>query len=85
MVLTFWFCVAGVGPYLPPATKSDPGYPPSEPQTQGTKRPRPEELAVDERASLPPRNGVLQNRAASELGISLRPWGRALQEFLSEF
>ena len=44
MVLTFWCCVAGVGPYLPPATKSDPGYPPTEPQTQGTKRPRPEEL-----------------------------------------
>jgi dTDP-4-dehydrorhamnose reductase len=46
---------------------------------------RPILLKDYERASLPPRNGVLQNRAASELGISLRPWEAALQEFLSEF
>jgi dTDP-4-dehydrorhamnose reductase len=37
-----------------------------------------------ERASLPPRNGVLQNRAAAALGISLRPWEAALQQFLGE-
>ena len=43
----------GVGPYLPPATKSDPGYPPTEPQTQGTKRPRPEELHYPPMALMP--------------------------------
>ncbi len=37
-----------------------------------------------ERASTPPRNGVLQNRAAAALGISLRPWEAALQQFLEE-
>ena len=37
-----------------------------------------------ERASLPPRNGVLQNQAAAALGISLRPWEAALQQFLGE-
>ena len=37
-----------------------------------------------QRASLPPRNGVLQNRAAAALGISLRPWEVALQQFLEE-
>ena len=36
-----------------------------------------------ERASIPPRNGVLQNQAALALGISLRPWEEALEEFLS--
>jgi dTDP-4-dehydrorhamnose reductase len=37
-----------------------------------------------ERASLPPRNGVLQNRAAAAHGISLRPWDLALKHFLIE-
>ncbi len=45
---------------------------------------RPILLKDYERASLPPRNGVLQNRAAAALGISLRPWEAALQQFLGE-
>ena len=36
------------------------------------------------RASLPPRNGVLQNQAAKALGISLRPWEAALEQFLGD-
>ena len=45
---------------------------------------RPILLEDYERASLPPRNGVLQNRAAATLCISLRPWEAALQQFLGE-
>ena len=37
-----------------------------------------------ERASLPPRNGVLRNRAAAALGISLPSWESALKQFLSD-
>ncbi len=45
---------------------------------------RPILLKDYQRASLPPRNGVLQNRVAAALGISLRPWEVALQQFLAE-
>ena len=39
-------------------------------------------LASYVRASTPPRNGCLRNSAAAAIGIQLRPWQEALQDFV---
>ena len=39
-------------------------------------------LASYLRASTPPRNGCLRNSAAAAIGIQLRPWQEALQDFV---